>query len=194
MSLPGTLIEEFLDNGFGEAPEDYKLYVFHGRVEFIQVDVARFGQHRRKIYDRTWSEQRVELSVPTYSGVLPPPPLLPQLIKIAETLAGNIDFVRVDLYLVGGRVYFGEMTPSSGNGFNRFTPAFYDEIFGSFWKIPSPVLLLFNSFRSHMSWRLSLEPAGKCAGVAGRLPASAQAECARALVGLEPSAPRATAD
>ena len=144
---PRILIEEFLDNGFGEAPEDYKLYVFHGRVEIIQVDVARFGQHRRKIYDRNWQEQQVELSVTTYAGTLPPPPQLARLIEVAETLAGDIDFVRADLYLVGDRIYFGEMTPSSGNGFNRFTPASFDAVMGAFWKLESPPRLLLNSLR-----------------------------------------------
>lgn len=145
---PRILIEEFLDNGFGEAPEDYKLYVFHGRVQFVQVDVARFGQHRRKIYDRNWNEQNFELSIPTYDGTLETPAVLPQMLEIAETLAGTIDFVRVDLYAVGGRIYFGEMTPSSGNGFNRFTPRVYDEIFGAHWKLSSPLALMLNGHRA----------------------------------------------
>ncbi|RYI13848.1 MAG: hypothetical protein EON48_12225 [Acetobacteraceae bacterium] len=144
---PRIMIEEFLDNGCGEAPEDYKLYVFHGRVEIIQVDVARFGQHRRKIYDRDWQEQQVELSVPTYTGTLSPPPQLAEVIEVAETLAGTIDFVRVDLYVVGDQVYFGEMTPSSGNGFNRFTPVSFDAVMGSFWKLAPPPRLLLNSLR-----------------------------------------------
>lgn len=149
---PRIMIEEFLDNGFGEAPEDYKLYVFHGRVEIIQVDVARFGQHRRKIYDRNWQEQPFELSVQTYEGALPPPPQLARLIEVAETLAGDIDFVRADLYLVGDRIYFGEMTPSSGNGFNRFTPESSDAVMGSYWKLAPPPVLVLNS------WRQSRKP------------------------------------
>jgi hypothetical protein len=132
---PRIIIEELLDNGHGEVPYDYKLYVFGGKVRFIQVDVSRFGLHRRKIYDPDWNVIPVQLTVETYDGRLEKPRLLKQMIRFAEQLSGGIDFVRVDLYEVGDRVYFGEMTPTSGNGFNRFNPESYDELFGSFWEM-----------------------------------------------------------
>ncbi len=57
--------------------------------------------------------------------------------EVAELLSSDVDFVRVDPYEAAGRIYFGEMTPSSGNGFNKFTPISYDRIFGSYWKSSS---------------------------------------------------------
>ncbi|WP_428393637.1 ATP-grasp fold amidoligase family protein [Lichenicoccus sp.] len=134
---PRILIEEFLDDGTGEPPDDYKFYVFGGKVRFIQVDMARFGQppfrHQRNIYDPNWTLLPVTLTVEPYPGTLERPPALDRMIQIAETLADATDFVRVDLYAVNDTVYFGEMTPSSGNGFNKFSPVSYDQVFGSFW-------------------------------------------------------------
>ncbi len=45
------------------------------------------------------------------------PDNLEKAITIAEAIAGDIDHLRVDLYLIGERIYFGEATvfPSGGN-------------------------------------------------------------------------------
>ena len=39
---PRIIIEQFIEDGSGHAPNDYKLFVFDGIVELIQVDVGRF--------------------------------------------------------------------------------------------------------------------------------------------------------
>jgi hypothetical protein len=39
---PRIIVEEFIDDGSGAALNDYKLFVFDGTVEMIQVDVGRF--------------------------------------------------------------------------------------------------------------------------------------------------------
>ena len=46
---------------------------------------------------------------------------------ICRTLSANIPFLRVDLYVIDGKVYFGELTfyPASGIGF--FKPKEWDE-------------------------------------------------------------------
>jgi len=60
------LIEEML--GDGAIPPDYKLWVFGGKVEIIQVDVTRFERHERAIYDRSWNKLPVSVSRPTTTG------------------------------------------------------------------------------------------------------------------------------
>lgn len=44
------------------------------------------------------------------------------LIEKAESLAEPFPYVRVDLYSVGGRIYFGEFTFTDGGGFDRREP------------------------------------------------------------------------
>lgn len=43
------------------------------------------------------------------------PAAYPRLIEMAEKLAAPFRYVRVDLYLVGDEVFFGELTFSPGN-------------------------------------------------------------------------------
>ena len=50
-------------------------------------------------------------------------------IEIARELSADFKFVRVDLYDINGRVYFGELTFSPTNGvFSHYTQEFLNEM------------------------------------------------------------------
>jgi len=53
------------------------------------------------------------------------------MMEICRKLSGGLAFVRVDLYGIGGRVYFGELTFCPAGGMKRFTPVEYDYLFGA---------------------------------------------------------------
>ena len=38
------------------------------------------------------------------------------MIEVAEILSADFDYIRIDLYEVGGRIYFGEATFMPGAG------------------------------------------------------------------------------
>jgi hypothetical protein len=57
------------------------------------------------------------------------------MIQIAERLADQIDFVRVDLYNIGERVVFGEMTIYPSGGWAGFDPPRFDEYLGALWEL-----------------------------------------------------------
>ena len=63
------------------------------------------------------------------------PPNLKQMLDIAGSLARGLDFIRVDLYDLGDRVAFGEMTCMPQNGCGRFTPVSWDLEFGRHWHL-----------------------------------------------------------
>ena len=126
------LVEEFL--GSGEPPVDLKFLVFGGRVELVQVDTGRFGDHRRRLYTPGWTPVDVEEDVAP-GPVTAPPASLPEMSAVAEALGAAFDFIRVDLYDVDGEVWFGELTPYPGGGLDRFDPVL-DEQLGAAWRIP----------------------------------------------------------
>ncbi|MGO9242616.1 MAG: ATP-grasp fold amidoligase family protein [Bryobacteraceae bacterium] len=134
---PRIMVEEFIDDGSGAVPNDYKLFVFDGAVEFIQVDVGRFIGHWRRLYTPAWEKLDVFNNQFLLAGDLPRPPHLAELLAAAETLGRGIDFVRVDFYDTREHIFFGELTMAPGGGTAAFTPKEYDYYLGSLWKLPA---------------------------------------------------------
>lgn len=128
------LIEEFLDKD-GQSPDDYKFFVYHGMVHFIQVDTGRFSSHHRNMFDRNWNDLKFDYSHPR----LHPPPNQPlnllDMITLAERIAKNFDFARVDLFTVDNNIYFGEITLYPGSGLEKFPDKKFDYMFGKPWNI-----------------------------------------------------------
>ena len=127
------MVEEFIDDGSGAAPMDYKFFTFHGKVHLIQIDGSRFTHHRCALYDRHWRDTGARVQLERFDGPVREPPNLELMLQTAETLGADLDFVRVDLYDVGNRIYFGEMTTTPGGGFARFDPQAMDEHLGRLW-------------------------------------------------------------
>jgi hypothetical protein len=132
---PAIMIEKFLFDDKYEVPLDYKFFVFHGKCHFIKVDYGRFSNHTQTIYNARWEPQEFILGFPQGIVETKKPATLERMLKIAEALARDIDFCRVDLYSINDRdVYFGEMTLTPGAGFEPFRPTTEgDFLMGSLW-------------------------------------------------------------
>ena len=93
------------------APLDYKFFCFNGMPEFCQVDTGRFEHHCRAIFDvRTQKESAIRIgSFPRATDVRLPENFA-AMAQAAKELAAPFDVVRVDLYSVGGEIYFSEFT------------------------------------------------------------------------------------
>ena len=134
-ATPRILVEERI--GTSDAlPSDYKFFVFHGRCEFIQVDTGRFGKRTQNFYRRPWTLLPLSGGPPPAEHPQAAPACLDEMIIVAEKLAASTDFVRVDLYVVDGRVVFGEMTNYPAGGESPFHPESFDQEFGRTWRVP----------------------------------------------------------
>ena len=61
-----------------------------------------------------------------------------QMLAYARTLSQGFPFVRVDLFVVKNKIYFGEMTFYPISGIYKFKPISFDDFLGSFLKLPEP--------------------------------------------------------
>lgn len=129
---PRILVEERLRDEAGDVPRDFKFFVFHGRVEYVQVDHDRFSDHSRRYYDRDWNPQEFTTTFPL-GPKIEEPELLNEMIDIAQELGEGFDFIRVDLFQLEDRIVFGELTVAHGSGGRPFEPREYDFEFGSHW-------------------------------------------------------------
>ena len=138
----GLLVEPFIGDGT-VLPIDYKLYVFHGQVAFIQIHLGRENNHRWLLFDRNW--QRA--SSPSADPDPDRPASLERMIEGAEVLGEGFDFVRIDFYDVCGQPRFGEMTFYPGSGLDPFDPPQLDSVMGALW-LGSPAAI---EYRNHVS-------------------------------------------
>jgi hypothetical protein len=129
------MVEKMIEMPSGDAPEDYKFFVYHGRVHFIQVDCDRFKAHTRNLYDREWNLLAARLIYPATAKAIFKPANLDKMIEIAEKIGSKFDFVRVDLYAPAGGILFGEVTFYPGAGIEKFVPKEWDYKFGEPWEI-----------------------------------------------------------
>jgi len=130
-----VMVERMIEMPGGDVPEDYKFYVYHGRVHFIHLDCNRFRGHERNLYDREWNLLPVELRYPLISAPVSKPVNLDQMTMLAEKIGAQFDFVRVDLYSPPQGILFGEVTFYPGAGLVAFIPKEWNVRFGEPWQI-----------------------------------------------------------
>jgi hypothetical protein len=126
---PRIVVEKLILDDQGGIPADYKLHCFNGAVSFIQVDIDRYDQHKRNIYDLNWTLMDCKWLYENGRNV-DPPQLLGKMKELARTLAQDFCYVRVDFYCVGSQIYFGELTFHPESGFGAFTPPEWDRRLG----------------------------------------------------------------
>jgi hypothetical protein len=132
---PLLLVEELLGPP-GSPPPDYKLFVFGGKTELIEM-VNRYDGNQQRLYRPDWSPLEVLYGPQGMAPVAPAPPNLGRMLAIAAQLGQPFDFIRVDLYDVAGAVVFGELTPYPCGGLERFNPSSFDIELGGKWQLPT---------------------------------------------------------
>lgn len=112
------MFEELLiDPQTGKIPYDYKIYVFNGVPRVINLHINRFDDYGVVYFDRNWTHLPGRLHDHNYGASMPPPKNLQLMLELSSKLSAGLDFIRVDLYDLGDRVVFGELTnfPEGGN-------------------------------------------------------------------------------
>lgn len=134
---PKLLVEPLL--GDGTLPPDYKFYVFQGRIRLIEYISGRDLRYLSKLLDRDWNPVNAVIKNRHNLADVPKPANFAALVEAAETLGSQFDFVRVDLYEIDGRAYFGELTFTPSAGVERYDPVDLDFELGTYWPWPVAV-------------------------------------------------------
>lgn len=133
---PKIIAEQYIETDYGEL-QDYKFLCFDGKPYYCWVDLGRYSNHTRNVYDLNWKLQPWSQEwYDTYKEDIPRPKNFEKMIEIAEVLSAGFAQVRVDLYNVDGKIFFGEMTFTNGGGYDRILPNEYDKMLGDLWKLP----------------------------------------------------------
>lgn len=124
---------------------DYKFMCFDGQVKALFLDVGVIGkgtghaeEYFRNIYDQAFNLLPIKETRENYPVPIEPPVNYNAMVDIAEKLSKGFPHVRVDLYNIDGKIYFGELTFFHGSGLtNHFEPPKWDYKFGGWIRLPN---------------------------------------------------------
>lgn len=135
---PRILAENFMVDESGEL-RDYKFYCFNGEPKVFLVASERFSRHRTYFDYFDMDGNHLPFTQGGMNNPVTPelPATFEEMKKIARKLSQGIPHVRIDLYSVDKKVYFGEYTFFDSSGFEKFTPKEWDDIFGNWVSLPT---------------------------------------------------------
>lgn len=128
ISVPRIICEELLINkSTPEAGvEDFKILCFKGIPHYIIVDKDRYTEHKRNFYTPEWDRVNITTDHEQFESDYPKPKNLEGMLDVARKLSADFPFVRVDLYNIDGKIFFGELTFYPWSGYVQFTPDSFD--------------------------------------------------------------------
>lgn len=142
---PCIIAEQYLDSTKQQvessSPVDYKIWCFDGKPAYVWACHNR-TKHSCQVgvYDLDWTFHP-EYSVSQDHYVLcdrpiPRPQNLEKMLHCASLLTKGFPVVRMDMYEVDGKVYFGEMTFTPASGINTFYTDEFLNVLGDLCNIP----------------------------------------------------------
>ena len=129
---PRIIAEEYIETKNGDLP-DYKFFCFDGKARALYVAT---GRHTKEgvcfdFFDESFNHLPFYNSHPNTKHKIDKPAGFDKMKELAELLSAGMPHVRVDLYDIDGKIYFGEYTFYHMSGFQPFKPEDWDYTFGS---------------------------------------------------------------
>ena len=137
---PRIIAEAYMEDASTSELRDYKFFCFGGepKMLFVASDRQTAGEETKfDFFDMDYNHLDLRNGHP--NAAVPPekPAQFGLMRELAQKLSQGIPHVRVDLYEVNGRVYFGEMTFYHWSGMVPFDPPEWDERLGSWITLPA---------------------------------------------------------
>lgn len=126
---PKLIIEEYIGPE-NSNPVDYKFYCFNGKPLFLRTFKDREKNIKKNTFDINWKPLNFSIDKPNSKTIIEKPSKLKEMVTISQKLSKYFKFVRVDLYCIKNKIYFGELTFTPANGLNKFIPNKYDLYYG----------------------------------------------------------------
>ena len=136
---PRIIAEGYLEGDGGDL-KDYKVMCFNGEAKIIEVHENRFVEgkvHTQTFYDREWGiVPLTQVETVTVDRPSERPRQLEEILRLSELIAKNMYHARIDWYIEGDKIYFGEITFYDGSGFESFSTPEMERMLGDMIRIP----------------------------------------------------------
>ena len=135
---PKIVCEEFLNVDSDKELDDYKFFCFDGEIYCLYLVVDRESTNDTKlgIFDKDFNKLKYNRNdiLPIINNI-EKPKNYDQMINIVKILSEDFPHVRVDLYNIDGKIYFGELTFYDGSGYKGYSPDIFDYMLGEKFNI-----------------------------------------------------------
>lgn len=134
---PRIIAEEYMEDENGEL-RDYKFYCFNGEPKVMLIASDRFSAHNFNYYDMDFNQLPIHSAVGGKSEMeFKRPALFEEMIDLSRKLCRGFAHVRVDLYSVNNRIYFGELTLYDSSGYDNLSSDKEDLRWGTWLQLPA---------------------------------------------------------
>lgn len=130
---PRIIAEQYMEDEDGCELKDYKFFCFSGDVKyvFVATDRGKVDEETKfDFFDMNWNHLPFTNGHPNNPNPINKPENFEKMKTLSHLLSKNIPHVRVDLYNIRGRIYFGELTFFHWSGMTPFVPEEWDYMFG----------------------------------------------------------------
>ncbi len=132
---PCIMCEQYMEAKDGKGINDYKFFCFDGEPKIMFVATDRAVDVKFDFYDMDFNHLDIYNIHPNADHAIEKPKAFEQMKDICRKLTKGMRFVRLDLYEIDGKVYFGEYTFFHGGGFYLFSPEQWEQRLGQWLRI-----------------------------------------------------------
>ncbi len=140
---PRVIAEQYMVDESNVELKDYKFFCFNGEVKafFVATDREKGDKEVKfDFYDMELNHLPFKHGHEWSGKPFKKPENFDEMVRLAAKLSEGWPQVRIDLYNINGRIYFGEMTFSHHSGFVPFEPEEWDYTFGEWFKLPERII------------------------------------------------------
>lgn len=141
---PRIVAEQFMTDQScgGKQLPDYKFFCFNGKPEMLFIAEGRFSKEGASFtfFDMDWNVLPIHAKGHSGEGshhVAPKPACFEEMKEIVRKLCFDIPYVRIDVYTINGKIYFGEYTFFHDGGVVSFDPDEWNYKLGDMIKLPT---------------------------------------------------------
>lgn len=116
---PRIIAEKYLSELDEDNLIDYKFYCTKGEPILLVIKSKEDSENRIAYYDLNWNKFTPRKCSGYLKGNIEKPKNFEELKQVASKLSENFYFVRVDLYSISNKIYFGELTFFPNGGTKR---------------------------------------------------------------------------